>query len=217
MASCHLSQSHRTLFFLVFFFSCGCSTGPVLRSAVLEDCVLCQEAISSSEVAAKAREGQFEGQITHKHPPPPPPRDRLMEDRMKRDGMMAGDRSRWLLTVLLVLSVDPPDWVPDEACNSCIACKAPFTVIRRKHHCRSCGKVRVPDPRVRTDCPHLSIYVVADHVCTLFSDLLLALLLSFCSFAQIWSDEACQGLHALLHVSRHTLLQRQGRHLTALR
>lgn len=62
-------KSHRTLFSLFFFF--GCSTGPVLRSAVLEDCVLCQEAISSSEVAAKAREGQFEGQITHKHPPPP--------------------------------------------------------------------------------------------------------------------------------------------------
>ncbi|XP_036927904.1 lateral signaling target protein 2 homolog isoform X2 [Acanthopagrus latus] len=69
---------------------------PVLRSAVLEDCALCQETISSSELAAKAREGQFE---------------------------------------------DPPDWVPDEACNSCIACKAPFTVIRRKHHCRSCGKI----------------------------------------------------------------------------
>ncbi|XP_067469869.1 lateral signaling target protein 2 homolog [Thunnus thynnus] len=70
--------------------------GPVLRSAVLEDCALCQETSSSSELAAKAREGQFE---------------------------------------------DPPDWVPDEACNSCIACKAPFTVIRRKHHCRSCGKI----------------------------------------------------------------------------
>ncbi|XP_061599632.1 lateral signaling target protein 2 homolog isoform X1 [Cololabis saira] len=70
--------------------------GPVLRSAVLEDCALCQETISSSELAAKAREGRFE---------------------------------------------DPPDWVPDEACNSCIACKAPFTVIRRKHHCRSCGKI----------------------------------------------------------------------------
>ncbi|XP_047200729.1 lateral signaling target protein 2 homolog isoform X2 [Girardinichthys multiradiatus] len=69
---------------------------PVLRSAVLEDCALCQETISSSELAAKAREGQFE---------------------------------------------DPPDWVPDDACNSCIACKAPFTVIRRKHHCRSCGKI----------------------------------------------------------------------------
>ncbi|CAN9502125.1 unnamed protein product [Ophioblennius macclurei] len=70
--------------------------GPVLRSAVLEDCALCQETVSSSELAAKAREGQFE---------------------------------------------DPPDWVPDEACSSCIACKAPFTVIRRKHHCRSCGKI----------------------------------------------------------------------------
>ncbi|KAM9355061.1 lateral signaling target protein 2 homolog isoform 3-T3 [Pholidichthys leucotaenia] len=70
--------------------------GPVLHSAVLDDCALCQETISSSELAAKAREGQFE---------------------------------------------DPPDWVPDEACNSCIACKAPFTVIRRKHHCRSCGKI----------------------------------------------------------------------------
>lgn len=70
--------------------------GPCLGSAVLEDCALCQETISSSELAAKAREGQFE---------------------------------------------DPPEWVPDEACNSCIACKAPFTVIRRKHHCRSCGKI----------------------------------------------------------------------------
>lgn len=130
--------------------------------------------------------------------------------------------------MLLALSVDPPDWVPDEACNSCVACKAPFTVIRRKHHCRSCGKVRVPNPQIRcSECcvceltaHRLStfvIYVVADHVRTLFSDLLLALLLSFCSFAQIWSDETCQSLHALLHVSRHTLLQRQGRHLTALR
>ncbi|CAB1330964.1 unnamed protein product [Coregonus sp. 'balchen'] len=69
---------------------------PGLRSAVLEDCSLCQETISSSELAAKALEGQFE---------------------------------------------DPPDWVPDEECDSCIACKAPFTVIRRKHHCRSCGKI----------------------------------------------------------------------------
>uniref|UniRef100_A0AAY4ARZ0 Lateral signaling target protein 2 homolog n=1 Tax=Denticeps clupeoides TaxID=299321 RepID=A0AAY4ARZ0_9TELE len=70
--------------------------GPGLRSAVLEDCALCQETISSGELAAKARDGQFE---------------------------------------------DPPEWVPDEACSSCVACKAPFTVIRRKHHCRSCGKI----------------------------------------------------------------------------
>uniref|UniRef100_A0A4W4EM05 Lateral signaling target protein 2 homolog n=1 Tax=Electrophorus electricus TaxID=8005 RepID=A0A4W4EM05_ELEEL len=65
-------------------------------SARLEDCALCQESMSSSELAAKARNGQFE---------------------------------------------DPPEWVPDEACSSCVSCKAPFTVIRRKHHCRSCGKI----------------------------------------------------------------------------
>lgn len=49
--------------------------------------------------------------------------------------------ANFVLTVSYWLCVDPPDWVPDEACSSCIACKAPFTVIRRKHHCRSCGKV----------------------------------------------------------------------------
>ncbi|XP_057562191.1 lateral signaling target protein 2 homolog isoform X2 [Hippopotamus amphibius kiboko] len=67
-----------------------------LRSAALEDCALCQETLSSSERAAKTREGDLE---------------------------------------------DPPEWVPDEACGFCTACKAPFTVIRRKHHCRSCGKI----------------------------------------------------------------------------
>nr|XP_025046291.1 lateral signaling target protein 2 homolog isoform X3 [Pelodiscus sinensis] len=74
-----------------------------LRNATLEDCALCQETISSSELAAKARDGDFE--------------------------------------VLLCFLIDPPDWVPDEVCSYCTACKAPFTVIRRKHHCRSCGKI----------------------------------------------------------------------------
>uniref|UniRef100_A0A6Q2ZPM4 Lateral signaling target protein 2 homolog n=1 Tax=Esox lucius TaxID=8010 RepID=A0A6Q2ZPM4_ESOLU len=34
-----------------------------------------------------------------------------------------------------------PAWVPDEACSFCTACNAPFTIIRKKHHCRSCGKI----------------------------------------------------------------------------
>uniref|UniRef100_A0A4W5QKR9 Lateral signaling target protein 2 homolog n=1 Tax=Hucho hucho TaxID=62062 RepID=A0A4W5QKR9_9TELE len=36
---------------------------------------------------------------------------------------------------------DLPTWVPDEACSVCTACNAPFTLIRKKHHCRSCGKI----------------------------------------------------------------------------
>lgn len=76
-----------------------------------------------------------------------------------------------VLTVCCWLTLDPPDWVPDEACNSCIACKAPFTVIRRKHHCRSCGKVcltnesnesviKLTDHRL----PIFIVNVVADNV-----------------------------------------------------
>lgn len=52
------------------FLLLWCPAGPVLRSAVLEDCALCQETLSSSEVAAKAREGQFEGQQIHVQPGP---------------------------------------------------------------------------------------------------------------------------------------------------
>ncbi|XP_064182533.1 lateral signaling target protein 2 homolog isoform X2 [Anguilla rostrata] len=35
----------------------------------------------------------------------------------------------------------PPVWVPDSACDHCMACHAPFTLLRRRHHCRSCGKI----------------------------------------------------------------------------
>ncbi|MGH0180523.1 UNVERIFIED_CONTAM: hypothetical protein FKN15_004471 [Acipenser sinensis] len=37
--------------------------------------------------------------------------------------------------------VGPPVWVPDSACNRCSACEIPFTLLRRRHHCRSCGKI----------------------------------------------------------------------------
>ncbi|TFK00586.1 ATP-binding cassette sub-family A member 2 [Platysternon megacephalum] len=34
-----------------------------------------------------------------------------------------------------------PEWVPDGTCRRCTACRAPFTVLRRRHHCRNCGKI----------------------------------------------------------------------------
>lgn len=37
------------------------SVTQTLRSAALEDCALCQETVSSSELAAKTRDGDFEG------------------------------------------------------------------------------------------------------------------------------------------------------------
>lgn len=34
-------------------------------------------------------------------------------------------------------------WMPDEQCRECFDCNAPFNIFRRKHHCRTCGKICV--------------------------------------------------------------------------
>lgn len=36
---------------------------------------------------------------------------------------------------------EPPPWVPDQQAPRCMACGASFTMVRRRHHCRNCGKV----------------------------------------------------------------------------
>lgn len=32
-------------------------------------------------------------------------------------------------------------WMPDRLCRSCYNCEQPFTMLRRRHHCRCCGQV----------------------------------------------------------------------------
>ncbi|ESO90839.1 hypothetical protein LOTGIDRAFT_87572, partial [Lottia gigantea] len=36
---------------------------------------------------------------------------------------------------------EPPKWMPDDLSFHCMACKIPFTFVRRRHHCRNCGKI----------------------------------------------------------------------------
>jgi len=36
---------------------------------------------------------------------------------------------------------DRQHWMPDRLCKHCYACDTPFTVFRRRHHCRLCGQV----------------------------------------------------------------------------
>lgn len=39
----------------------------------------------------------------------------------------------------------PPEWLPDNESDSCMACDSLFTFIKRRHHCRSCGKIFCSD------------------------------------------------------------------------
>lgn len=34
-----------------------------------------------------------------------------------------------------------PFWVPDADAPNCMQCEIKFTVLKRRHHCRACGKV----------------------------------------------------------------------------
>ncbi|EAL64291.1 hypothetical protein DDB_G0286231 [Dictyostelium discoideum AX4] len=34
-----------------------------------------------------------------------------------------------------------PKWVEDSHCHNCHKCKASFTLLNRRHHCRRCGLV----------------------------------------------------------------------------
>jgi len=41
----------------------------------------------------------------------------------------------------LMLGRVAPFWIPDDEADECMTCNARFNVVRRRHHCRACGKV----------------------------------------------------------------------------
>ncbi|XP_064465654.1 lateral signaling target protein 2 homolog isoform X2 [Ornithodoros turicata] len=56
-----------------------------------------------------------------------------------------------------------PSWLPDELISNCMECSVQFTILRRRHHCRRCGKIFCSRCSSNTLClPH---YVKPVRVC----------------------------------------------------
>lgn len=50
-------------------------------------------------------------------------------------------RDRGMVHVEEDIAERPPIWLPDEEASKCMSCGANFTVVKRRHHCRNCGKI----------------------------------------------------------------------------
>ena len=35
----------------------------------------------------------------------------------------------------------PSIWIPNEKITNCFKCRSEFSLLNRKHHCRSCGRI----------------------------------------------------------------------------
>ena len=72
--------------------------------------------------------------------------DKARLGEIGRDLGGVGRLPKWQVTCMrrpdvLQTMVEPTAWTPNRAVRGCQVCAAPFSAVRRRHHCRQCGKV----------------------------------------------------------------------------
>lgn len=79
---------------------------------------------------------------------------------------MCVDNSHSLVTPLTISPRLPSRWIPDERVSACFECTTIFSFFRRKHHCRSCGRVFCRTCSAQREClPFSTLYRTAQRVC----------------------------------------------------
>lgn len=69
------------------------------------------------------------------------PLPQTKNDKDPRGSSQPYDRAKKGRGGAIFVDNEKQHWMPDNICKQCYSCEAPFTLIRRKHHCRLCGMI----------------------------------------------------------------------------
>lgn len=95
--------------------------------------ILAQEALFDSNVYFHLSEENVASTTSYTNHPRPPEENRTNDINTARVNRNTQNDTNHV--------EQPPIWIPDIEAPKCMSCGANFTVVKRRHHCRNCGKV----------------------------------------------------------------------------
>ena len=90
----------------------------------------------------QSRASRGSGGITQPEPPKRPPFFKTRSSDNSRVSKRSSNHQHYgIFKHNLRDDAEPPRWVPDRWAEACSDCRRVFNHLRRRHHCRACGKV----------------------------------------------------------------------------